>query len=837
MLLQVSCNYIGVSAPLRGKDILLMLACSYCSPGAARSGPAPALAGGARLLIFALIFASPVFSNPSPSLRLRVLDAGGSSVPGAHLRLRMLSSGSLWEADCDASGEHGFDRLAPGRYEVEVAAPGFAEARREVKLAGAPVELEVVLRPASVHAEVVVHAGKILAAPEILERHPGSADLVTPAMLLGARVFVTDEALRKVPGIYARGEEGFGLRPNIGVRGLNPTRSAQVLLLEDGLPLAYAPYGDNASYYHPPVDRFESVEVVKGGGQILFGPRTVGAVINYLTPPPPQNTSGFVTLTGGNRDYLNAHARAGGTYRSHGWLLDYLRKQGRGAREHTRHGLHDVNLKTLHTLAPRQTLALRFNYYGEDSQVTYSGLREDEYRVNPRANPFSNDHFDSSRFGSSLRHSLALSSSSVLTTSAYATFFRRDWWRQSSNSGQRPNDAADPVCGGMANLHTTCGNEGRLRDYYTWGLESSLRGEFRARGMRHLADLGLRLHFEYQERRQENGAFPAARSGLLVENNLRTARAFSFFLQDSLSAGRWTLTPGVRVERIHYERTNRLAHGGAGVSGRSDLTVAVPGFGIAYAVAGRLTAFAGIHRGFAPPRVEDSISNTTGASIDLGPELSWNFESGLRFRLARALRLEATFFRMDFENQIIPASLAGGAGATLTNGGQTLHQGMELGWNAEWSSAFGFPHRLAWRGAYTWLPTARFDARRFSNIPGFSTVSVTGNRMPYAPENTLTSSLGFTHRRGWNALLELVYTGREFSDDLNSFAGSPDGQRGLIPGNALWSFTANVPLERAHSTFFFTVKNLFDRTVIVDRARGLLPGLPRLVQAGVHWNF
>ena len=160
-------------------------------------------------------------------------------------------------------------------------------------------------------------------------------------------------ALRKVAGIYTRGEEGFGLRPNIGIRGLDPTRSTQLLLLEDGLPLAYAPYGDNASYYHPPIDRFESVEVIKGGGQILYGPRTVGAVINYLTPQPPQDAGGMVTLTGGTRDYFMGTARRYHLART-GLLLDYSASKAGLAREH-RNGLNDVN-QTLSTLTARQTL-------------------------------------------------------------------------------------------------------------------------------------------------------------------------------------------------------------------------------------------------------------------------------------------------------------------------------------------------------------------------------------------------------------------------------------------------------------------------------------------------
>ncbi|MEY2920851.1 MAG: hypothetical protein RL261_2156, partial [Pseudomonadota bacterium] len=134
-----------------------------------------------------------------------------------------------------------------------------------------------------------------------LDSIPGSATVIEADILTESRVFTVNEALRKVPGVFARDEEGFGLRPNLGVRGLNPTRSGKVLLLEDGIPIAYAPYGDNATYYHPPVDRFERIEVLKGSGQIAYGPHTVGAVINYITPPVPGDREGRVVASFGNK--------------------------------------------------------------------------------------------------------------------------------------------------------------------------------------------------------------------------------------------------------------------------------------------------------------------------------------------------------------------------------------------------------------------------------------------------------------------------------------------------------------------------------------------------------
>ncbi|MBD0327294.1 MAG: TonB-dependent receptor plug domain-containing protein, partial [Pyrinomonadaceae bacterium] len=194
---------------------------------------------------------------------------------------------------------------------------GFSVATQEIKLQPSENQnVELALQAGSLAEEVVVNYTRIAGTPEVAERIPGSVEVLDQQLLETSRVFTSSEALRKAAGINVRDEEGFGLRPNIGIRGLNPTRSTKVLLLEDGIPLTYAPYGDNASYYHPPIDRFESVEILKGSGQILYGPQTVGGVINYITRNPPAKPSGSLMLVGGNRDYFNGHVNYGGTWGS-----------------------------------------------------------------------------------------------------------------------------------------------------------------------------------------------------------------------------------------------------------------------------------------------------------------------------------------------------------------------------------------------------------------------------------------------------------------------------------------------------------------------------------------
>ena len=707
----------------------------------------------------------------------------------------------------------------------------------------------------------------VVGTPDRLARIPGSVDRVDAAQLKASRVFSTNEALRKVAGLVVRDEEGFGLRPNIGVRGLNPTRSSKVLLLEDGVPFTIAPYGDNAAYYHPPIERMESIEVLKGAGQILYGPQTIGGVINYLTPSIPRSPTAGISVAGGSRAFTNVHAKAGGTFGEAGGtgvLADYIRRSGDGARANTSSMVDDASVKLLVPLSHMQSLSFRGNVYREQSTVTYSGLTEEEFATNPRQNPFANDGFDMTRVGGAIAHRVGRRDRRALTTTLYGYRIQRDWWRQSSNSLQRPNDRSDPACGGMANLVTTCGAEGRLREYVVVGLEP--RGTWQWVGPRALLELdaGARAHHEKQERLQVNASTPRGRSvGLagnvnagLVEDNRRTTEAFASYLQLRVATGAFSLSGGVRGEALRLTRLNRRPSGTApdGVRGATSMQALIPGLGATVALREGLTAFAGIHRGFAPPRPEDIISNSTGGVVELDAELSWNSEVGLRWQPARPLRVEATLFNLDFSNQIVPASVAGGAGATLTSAGRTLHRGVELSLRADPTRRVaGVQLFTEIAAAYT--PVARFEGARFSyigtgggdvvgkvydapNADGTRTrQSVTGNRLPYAPEYTLTTTVGARHRTGSEVRVEMVAMGEQYGDAANTRVQVADGQQGTLPAAALWNVTANVPIPHSPFSAWVAVKNLTDRMVIVDRTRGLLPGLPRLVQMGIAYRL
>lgn len=112
--------------------------------------------------------------------------------------------------------------------------------------------------------------------------------------------------------------------------------------------------------------------------------------------------------------------------------------------------------------------------------------------------------------------------------------------------------------------------------------------------------------------------------------------------------------------------------------------------------------------------------------------------------------------------------------------------------------------------------------------------SAAGNRQPYAPKHLLTAAVGY-NRRGFDALLEAVHVAEQFADFANTVISTADGQRGKLAAYTIWNTTLNYNLS--HATLFFTVKNLADKTYIVDRTRGIQVGSPRLLQVGSRYAF
>jgi len=164
---------------------------------------------------------------------------------------------------------------------------------------------------------------------------PGSAQVIGHEQL---EVFLQSDVmrvLRRVPGVYLQEEDGFGLRPNIGIRGSGLDRSARVALLEDGVLIAPAPYAAPSAYYFPTQRRMYALEVLKGPASIAVGPKTTGGAINLISTPIPRDFSAYADLRAGHNDAFDVHAHIGDRGPRFAWLVETVQTQSDGLKPST----------------------------------------------------------------------------------------------------------------------------------------------------------------------------------------------------------------------------------------------------------------------------------------------------------------------------------------------------------------------------------------------------------------------------------------------------------------------------------------------------------------------
>ncbi len=679
--------------------------------------------------------------------------------------------------------------------------------------------------------------------PRLLSDLPGSATYLSTKTIREIQPITSSEILRMAPGIIITEEEGAGMRLNVGIRGLDPDRSSRVLVLEDGIPVALNPFGEPQLYYSPAIDRMESIEVLKGSGQILFGPQTVGGVINYITADPPAKESGRVRLLGGENGYLSGLLSYGNTIGNAGFKVDFLRKQADRIGS-TEFQINDLSAKINLRFNAKSTLGFKFGVYNELSNSTYIGLTQSMYEAGNQdfVRMAPDDRLTVRRLSLSAIHEYRFNQNTKLKTTAFGYTTTRNWQRQDFSSAPPANPTGviwgDPdIPGGAVYMRNSNGH--RNRQFEVAGIESRLIKRFTLGSVGNRLEAGARFLFERAYEQRVNGQKADARSGKLVNDEIRSGNAVSTFVQNKFELGeKLALTAGLRSETYFYERhILRNAEKDTSILSNNTIHQILPGAGLNYNLNENWSLFAGVHRGFAPPRVADAIT-TNGVVYNLDPELSWNTEIGFRNEVGNHWAMEFTAFSMDFSNQIIPISeSSGGSGSGLVNAGNTIHQGLELGIRYDLGqSLLPAGHRFEWSLNGTYV-NARYNSDRFVG-EGDSKVNIRNNRTPYAPEWWLSAAATYEAPKGFSLRFTGNYIGKQFTDEQNTVNPSPNGQTGLLPAYFVLDAGAQYLIPGSKLTLTAAVKNLGnERYIATRRPQGIRVGLPRMITAGLDWKF
>ncbi|MFC4873661.1 TonB-dependent receptor domain-containing protein [Negadavirga shengliensis] len=803
--------------------------------------------GVSMLITFFLVFyVVPAMANDKADRQLvllgTVMAEDGEPVPYANIHV----VGTVKGAHTDVDGTFRIYDLEDGNYTLKVSAVGYKPIYREVAVIGGEIK-ELILA----FDEMGVEMPQITVISDrdrIFSKVPGSVSYLDNKEIQTIQPISGNEVLRRSPGVHVVDEEGLGMRVNIGIRGLDPDRSRSVLIMEDGVPVALAPYGEPEMYYSPAIDRMAGIEILKGSGQILYGPQTIGGVVNYITPNPPLEQEGAVRIQGGQGGFFSGLVSYGNTYGNTGVQVNLLKKRADNVGP-TRFDITDFNTKLLFNMSEKSELGVKVGVYDEASNATYIGINqvmydrggEDYTRLAP------DDQLDVRRYSLSFSHKYRFNDKVKLRTIAYGYTTTRNWNRQdfSINEGNTPPSnwtgmvwGDTEIPGGAIFMREGTGN--RNRQFEVAGIEPRLEADHNLFNLKNNLIVGTRFLYERAFEQRVNGTRAGVKSGDLVEDEIRTGHAFSAYVQNKINlTEKLVFSTGLRLENFNYERDIfRRSFPGVGirdttlVAGNNILEV-IPGMGFNYWPITSVSVFGGVHKGYAPPRTKDAITST-GDVLDLEAERSWNFELGFRSELASWLYLEMTGFRMDFSNQIIPvAESAGGIGFGVVNGGATLHQGVESALVADISQLFRMKRTKLVYDINTTYVNSVFSEDRFKGD-----VNINGNRTPYAPEWFINSALTLETNGGLTLRLSGNYVGNQFADEVNAVAPSVDGRIGQIPSYMVLDGMVAYDIKKWNSRFNLTVKNLTnERYIATRRPQGIRVGLPRFITAGYEFRF
>lgn len=676
-----------------------------------------------------------------------------------------------------------------------------------------------------------------------------------------------NRTLRLVPGVQLQEEDGYGLRPNIGIRGSGSDRNNKIVIMEDSVLIAPAPYAAPAAYYFPSMGRMEAIEVVKGPAAIKYGPSTVAGAINLFSTSIPDNEdgrlSGSVTALGGEDSTLRVHGYAGGWMpMSDAWdvgiLVETLQDRTDGFKEldgggDTGYRIQDYLAKLAFRSTAesglRQSFEFKVQRSDEVSDETYLGLTLADFNATPyrRYAASQVDEMNVDHLTLQASHRVDFSNDLNLTTTLYYNDTSRAWykindarltgapsWTSISSIVSDPvtNAAEYAVLQGAAGEIRVRNNN---REYYSAGIQSVLGSAFVTGDLAHYLEFSVRYHEDEEDRFQNDDIYTMAGGQMTLssagaagsqDNRVGDAKAWAFFVQDTIDWDRLTVTPGLRYETIRLRQTRWStadpSRTGPAAVAENSVDVLIPGIGAVYHLTDEWQLVGGVHRGFAAP----------GPGSTSDAERSVNYEAGFRYG-AGDLSLEAIGFFNDYSNLLGTCTASTGGGCTIGaqfDGGEVDVKGLEFTAGYDAGKSLGTKLSVPLAAIYTYTD-AEFKTSFNSGFGPWGNVTA-GDKLPYVPEHQLTLTAGLEGET-WRTNVIANYV-----DEARAVAG-----QGAIPANQRIDERVVVDLSAELDvvpgvSLMAVVENITDEVYLVSfDPAGARPGKPRTILGGVRFTF
>lgn len=643
-------------------------------------------------------------------------------------------------------------------------------------------------------------------------------------------------ALSDIPGLLVS-EVSNGSWASLSYRGLGePHESWNILTLQDAIPAVPDMYSYPAAYFIPPLEMVERVEFIRGASGLLYGPQPGGA-LNYVMRGPLREAGaeGQARITLGSwdaRQGLASLAVSDGRFAADSFI-QYAEGDG-PRRANSDHEQTTARLRG-HYIGETVTATLALDYYqgrfGEPGGLTRARMAADR-----RASSTLRDRARLERFAPTLAIDWQAGDSTQITARAFYSRFERESWRQAGGSFGRVTPDANVLIR-------------QVQVFDTAGIDLRARHDFGAAGQ-HSFTIGVLGHTSDAPVLVDKGASNAdfgGTAGALARAS-RSGDTAAVFGEVKLGLGNVQIVPGFRLERLRQRVVETLdlglgsATGGApggpnGVLGNREdsQTVALYGIGVTWDASPTLRFVANASRGFKPLLYNDGVTFQAGidAAGTFDASYAFTIEGGLQAEPVEPLRIDASLFRVEFEDQVgflagpLPASPPFGAvgtgGARRQNVGSMRNQGIDLAVRLDLVGPEGIARSEN---------TLRLSTNLQLLDADFTAGAARGFTPQYAPSHLLRSTLAWIGKDGARAALIFTSVGDQQGAD-NNVADF------FLPGYEVLDASVEWPIAGGFS-IGAGINNLTDEDY-AGRVRpggggGFDPGAPRNFFVSIGWR-
>lgn len=694
----------------------------------------------------------------------------------------------------------------------------------------------------------------IIGSKEEAKKVAGSAFVLDKSDLEVFAYTDINRILGQAPGVYVREEEGYGLRPNIGIRGSGTGRSGKIAVMEDGVLVAPNPYANPEAYYFPTAGRMTGIEVLKGTNTLRYGPATVGGAINMISTSIPSEFGGTVTTEVGEYGESRIFANVGdGAAENVGWLLEAHQQRGDGFKDIDRSST-DASISKQDYMAKLrlqndadskmpQRLDVKLSYATEQSNMSYLGLTDVDFANDPnrRYGLTEEDQMQNRHIGAVVNYFIGMHKNVDFHAKVYYNKFHRDWFKVDKIDGQGQATIIENANAGDANamgiLNGSVDAEIKIkhnnRDYISQGVQFEFDIDLEAFGWDHDLNIGSRFHQEEMDRvqptetwQQVNGSLAfdseTPKSSLTGSNNrFEDSDAIALWAVDQVSVTeKLELTLALRYEEWEKDRSD-IQSGGSSTKRSDKGDEWLPGIGATYQLNDEWQLLGGVHKGIAIAGFSDD------GSEDPEPEETINYEAGFRF-VQQNFSAELISFFSNYSNSIQNCSAQRPCDNGADTGSVQLGESEVKGVEAAMAYTFNAAN-LSWpiRASYTYT-----DAEITKDADG--SVGKKGGKLAYMPENQFYISAGAVGVK-WDAFLSARFT----DDACTTDACDKKVDDTFLKTDSLWvvDFATHYQLNDQVQAYL-KVDNLLDEQEVVSRSPyGARANKPRAAMLGLKVSF